>query len=605
VQADNYWQGRVTRRRALGTGAAGLSALALAACGGSNNKNSNNKAATSAATQAASASAAATSAAAASATRSAAGSPAAAGSPVAAAAGTPGVNSSLKTGGTIQVVVVVNPPLDPFENSTYSAQDVAGYVYSRLFKFNSGPDSKTTLSRQPVGDLVTGYEVTPDGLTYTMKLQQNAMFHPPLNRPLTSADVMATWQRFTTDTKNTNSGVYAPIVDSLTAPDANTIVFKLKAPYAPFLNKLANPQYLWIMSQDVTAGKIDPSQQMVGTGPWMFDTKSATSITWKRNPNYFIKGLPYADGVDINIIPDTATQEAQLAAGALDILAVPVSDVDSMKKQVPKANVVQYTGNLLAFLFFTNVSDPNSAFKDPRMRQAASLALDRQGLLSLVYGGKGEWDNLINPGLGSWWLDPQGKDIGDPGKWFKHDPAQAKQLLQAAGHANTQFKFIYPNNAYGDVYNQASDSVRGMLSDAGFQLSVVTVDYLKDYINNGQGIFFKGAPPDSIVHALQTPFTDPDDYLFNMLSPKSMRNHESVNDPDLTAVITAQQTELDDAKRHQLVWKAQQMQDAQMYYAPTVNGSTFFFSQPWVQNFLVADDYGFGTEQLMYVSLNK
>jgi peptide/nickel transport system substrate-binding protein len=611
--SNSYWaryaSGRLNRRRALGAGAAGLTAFGLAACGGSNNNKTNNSNANSnAAAPAASASAAA-SAAAGTATK-AAGSPAAGASPVAgggasAAATAPGFDPKLKTGGRIQYYMVVNPPLDPFENSTYSAQYVAGFAYSRLFKFNSAADSKVSLSRQPVGDLVTGYEVTPDGLTYTMKLQQNAMFHPPLNRPLTSADVMATWQRFTTDTKNTNSGVYAPIVDSLTAPDANTIVFKLKAPYAPFLNKLANPQYLWIMSQDVTAGKIDPSQQMVGTGPWMFDTKSATSITWKRNPNYFIKGLPYADGVDINIIPDTATQEAQLAAGALDILAVPVSDVDSMKKQVPKANVAQYTGNLLAFLFFTNVSDPNSAFKDPRMRQAASLALDRQGLLSLVYGGKGEWDNLINPGLGSWWLDPQGKDIGDPGKWFKHDPAQAKQLLQAAGHANTQFKFIYPNNAYGDVYNQASDSVRGMLSDAGFQLSVVTVDYLKDYINNGQGIFFKGAPPDSIVHALQTPFTDPDDYLFNMLSPKSMRNHESVNDPDLTAVITAQQTELDDAKRHQLVWKAQQMQDAQMYYAPTVNGSTFFFSQPWVQNFLVADDYGFGTEQLMYVSLNK
>jgi peptide/nickel transport system substrate-binding protein len=605
VQADNYWQGRVTRRRALGTGAAGLSALALAACGGSNNKNSNNKAATSAATQAASATAAATSAAAASATRSAAGSPTAAGSPVAAAAGTPGVNSSLKTGGTIQVVVVVNPPLDPFENSTYSAQYVAGFAYSRLFKFNSAADSKVSLSRQPVGDLVTGYEVTPDGLTYTMKLQQNAMFHPPLNRPLTSADVMATWQRFTTDTKNTNSGVYAPIVDSLTAPDANTIVFKLKAPYAPFLNKLANPQYLWIMSQDVTAGKIDPSQQLAGTGPWMFDNKTPTAITYKKNPNYFIKGLPYADGVVANVIPDTATQEAQFVAQSVDILAVPVSDVDSVKKQAPKANIAEYVGNLLSFLFFTNVSDPNSSFKDPRMRQAASLALDRPGLLNLVYGGKGSWDNLINPGLGKWWLDPQGPNIGDVGKWFKKDPAQAKQLIQAAGHADTQFKFIYPNNAYGDVYNQAADSVRGMLSDAGFQISVVTVDYLKDYINNGQGIFFKGAPADSIVFALQTPFTDPDDYLFNMLSPKSARNHESVNDPDLTAVITAQEAELDENKRLQLVYKAQQMQDAVMYYPPAVNGSTFSFQQPYVQNFYVADDYGFGTESLAYVSLNK
>src|SRR6185312_1171885 len=122
-------------------------------------------------------------------------------------------------------------------------------------------------------------------------------------------------------------------------------------------------------------------------------------------------------------------------------------------------------------------------------------------------------------------------------KWFKHDPAQAKQLLQAAGHANTQFKFIFPNNAYGDVYNQAADTARGMLSDASFQLNVVTVDYLKDYNNNGQGIFYKGPPADSIVFAYESSFSDPDDYLFNMLSPQGARNHESVNDPDLSKLI--------------------------------------------------------------------
>jgi peptide/nickel transport system substrate-binding protein len=608
---SNYWARfaarRLSRRRALGAGAAGLAALGLTACGGGNNNKNNAANASKAATSTSAASASPTRAAttAASPAPATGGSPAPAGSPAAGAQPqAPGYNPQLKSGGTLQVVMVVNPPLDPYENSTYSTQYLAGYGYSRLFRFNSGPDPKISLSRQPVPDLVESYEI-PDGTTYTLHLRTNAMFHPPLNRPLTSADVMASWQRFTTDPKNTNSGVYAPIVDSLTAPDDKTVVFKLKQPYAPFLNKLANPQYLWIMSKDAVDGKIDPSQQLVGTGPWILDNKTPTAISWKKNPNYFIKGLPYADGVVINIIPDTATQEAQFQAGKIDILNVPVADVDSVKKQVPKANVVEYVGNLLAFLFFTNISNPNSPFKDPRMRQAASLALDRKALLDLVYSGKGAWDNLINPGLGKWWLDPQGPDIGDAGKWFKHDPQQAKQLIQAAGFADTQFKFIYPNNAYGDVYNSASDAIRGMLSDAGFKLTVVTVDYLKDYINNGQGIFFKGAPDNTIVHALQTPFTDPDDYLFGMLTPKGNRNHEGVNDPDITNLVTQEQQTLDDNKRQQLVWQIQRMQDTAMYYPPTVNGSTFTFQQPWIQNYFVADDYGFGTESFMYVSINK
>ena len=73
-------------------------------------------------------------------------------------------------------------------------------------------------------DLVSGYEVTPDGLTYTMKLRQGVNFHPPLSRALTSADVAASYQYFTTNTKNVNNGVYGPIVDSLTTPDDSTLV---------------------------------------------------------------------------------------------------------------------------------------------------------------------------------------------------------------------------------------------------------------------------------------------------------------------------------------------------------------------------------------------
>jgi peptide/nickel transport system substrate-binding protein len=600
----SYWTTRLTRRRTLGTGAAGLTALALAACGGSNNKNANSNVANSSNAPSAAASAAATSGATNGATPSGsprAGTPAAA---AASAASAPGYDSKLKSGGTIQYWFLGDAPLDPYENATYRAQYVAGCSYSRLFKFNSGADVNTTLSRQPVPDLATGYEITPDGITYTIKLQANAMFHPPLNRALTSADVVASWQRFTTDTKNTNGAIYAPIVDSISAPDATTVVYKLKQPYVPFLNKLANPSYFYVMSQDAVAGKIDPAQVLSGTGPWMLDSHSATAFTFKKNPNYFVKGLPYADGMIFNIIPDTSTQEAQFQAGALDLLTPPTSDVASLQKAIPKANISQYTANGLEFIFFADVTQ-DAVFKDPRMRQAASLALDRNGLIDLIYNGKGSWMNLINPGMGKWWLDPQGTDIGDAGQWFKHDPQKAKQLIQAAGQSNTQIKYIYANNAYGDVFNQAADAVRGMLSDAGFQLSVVTVDYLKDYINNGQGIFFKGAPSASLVFAAQTPFTDPDDYLSGMLGAGNARNNSKVNDPDLTKVIQQQQVETDENKRQKLVWQAQQMQDNQMYYVPFVAGKTSQMSQPWVQNWFIADSYGFGTESLMYVSLNK
>jgi peptide/nickel transport system substrate-binding protein len=616
---DNYWSrlagGRVNRRRLLrgGVAVSGMAALGLAGCSSSSNNN-NNTAATVTATKAAASSSvpAGTPAATRAATAAAvAGSPAASaatagGSPAAAAVKAPPPAGNFKTGGTINYVTTGTTNLDPVENTSFRSQEVAGHTYSRLFRFNSGVDPKTSLSREPIPDLVSSYQMSPDGLTYTMKLRQGVNFHPPLSRPLTSADVKASWERFTTDAKNTNNNVYEPIVDSFSTPDDSTVVFKLKQPYTPFLNKLANPQYLFIMPKEINDNKIDPAVQMIGTGPWIYVNSTPTAFTWKKNPDYFIKGLPYADGLQRNIIAATATQEAQFQAGQIDVLAIPESDVDAIKKAIPKASVVDYVPNGLHFLFFYNVLAPDSPFKDERVRQAASLALDRQALIEALYGkDKAVFTNIVNAGLGKWFLDPQGKDIGDAAKWFQPDPKAAKQLLDAAGQTNTTFKFYYPNNAYGDTFNATSDAVRGQLADAGFKMEVVTVDYLKDWINNGLGYFNKGVPQNGIASALQTPFTEPDDFLTGMLTKAGNRNHDLLDDPELAAIVKKQQVENDDAKRLQLVYDAQRLANNKMYYVPIIYTKASVFTQPWVQSYFVADDYNAATESLAYMSVNN
>ncbi len=605
-----YWQrvadGRVNRRRMLGAGGAGMTALFLAACSSSNNNKS--KGANTVAP------ASATSAGAPSATRAATG-----GSPASAAGsatGTPGASaaplsvptavSSLKTGGTIQAVTVGTHPLDPVSITTYRAQWAAGFHYARLFRFATDANPQTTLGRTPVPDLVEKYEISGDGMQYTMHLRQGVMFHPPLNRVLTTADVLASYQYFTTSAKNTNKGVYDPIVDSLTAPDDNTLVWKLKLPYAPFINKLANTQYLWIMSKDGIDGKFDLSQTPIGVGPWIFVGQDATAVTWKKNPNYWNKGLPYADGAVLNIIPDTSTQEAQLQAGKIDLLSVPPADLDAMQKAIPKATTVQYVPDGLSFLFFHDVTAADSPFKDDRVRQAASLAIDRKSLIDNIYQGRAVWCNMIPPGLGKWYLDPNGKDIGDANKWFKADPQAAKQMLAAAGHADTQFTYYYPNNAYGDLFNAHSDAMRGMLSDAGFKISVVTVDYLKDWIEATHGIWATGnLPQNGIGHGLQTPFTDPDDWLTGMFTKTGNRDHSHVDDPNLTALIKKQQVETDESKRIQEVFDATRAADLKMYYVPTVYTKVYIMNQPWVQNFWPVDDYDFATEEFAYMSVNN
>ncbi|MHB8576103.1 MAG: ABC transporter substrate-binding protein [Dehalococcoidia bacterium] len=496
--------------------------------------------------------------------------------------------------------------LDPVTNALHTVQIASGFHYSRLFRFNAGPDPMTSLSREPVPDLVSGYEVTPDGLTYTLQLRPDAIFHPPLARALTAADVKASWDYFTTSTTNPNSGVYAPIVERLTTPDTHTMVFTLKHPYAPFLNKLANPEYLWIMSQDAASGRIDPQRIISGTGPWIFVGNSPTAWTWKRNPAYFLNGLPYADGVSLKIIDDGPTTEREFAAGNLDVLLkAPVTDIDTMRRAIPGSALIEYASLGLSLLSFSSVQDPASPFKDQRLRRAASVAVDRQALIDGYYNGHAMWENIVPTGLGKWSLDPRSTDQGSSAKWFRQDLKAAKQLIAAAGHSSTEFKFLYTNDIYGDVFNATAEAIARMLVDAGFKISVVTVPYLRDYINNGQGIFFKGAPPNTIVYALETPFFDPDDYLTGMLTRGGNRNHDLVDDPDLEAMVIKQQMELDENKRLQLVYDIQRAHAEKMYYPPVVFARSYTLTQPWVQNFFVADDYNYGTESYACMSVNN
>jgi peptide/nickel transport system substrate-binding protein len=513
---------------------------------------------------------------------------------------------SFKTGGTLQTQLSSIGPLDPYTSTAFITLYPISNSYSRLFRFTASTDPTVFSSHQIAPELVDTYEISPDATTYTLKLRKNAMFHPPLSRLLTSADVAASWKRLSEDPKSVNAGAFKPIVDSLTTPDDSTVVFKLKAPHAPFLNKLASANYFWVISRDAVDGSIDPAKQVVGTGPFIYTGQTPTAISFKKNPDYYIKGLPYADGVVYNVMLDFATREAQFQAGRIDVDQLNNLDVDAMKKAVPKAHITSYSDVYGSFLFFYDVTAADSPFKDARVRQAVSLAIDRKGLLEAGYNGEGSWSNLVNPGLGKWWLDPQSKDIGDAGKWFKHDPAQAKQLLAAAGHANTEFKYLYPNNSYTDPYNTLADATRGMLADAGFKLTVVTLDYNKDYMNSGQGYYYKGAPPNGMIYALgPSRWSDADEYLNGMLTVGGQRNQSHVNDPNLEAMVRKEQAELDETKRVALARDVQKAHADLLYYVPGVGQTRYDIYQSWIDNPIVTNEFSNGLERNAYLSITK
>jgi len=200
---ENYWQrlqqGRANRRRVLAGGVTVLTggiALGLVGCGSSNNNSSSNSSNSSNTAAPSATGAGASSSGSATATRAGTaapgGSPSASGAPAGAAPTVQAFDSKLKTGGTIQTRIVGTANLDPVSNTTYRSQWLAGFHYARLFRFAAANDANVTLSRIPVPDLVESYE-NSDPTTFTMHLRKGVMYHPPLSRALTSADVLSSW----------------------------------------------------------------------------------------------------------------------------------------------------------------------------------------------------------------------------------------------------------------------------------------------------------------------------------------------------------------------------------------------------------------------------
>jgi len=515
-----------------------------------------------------------------------------------------------KAGGALSVRIAVNPPLDPHTNSTFAAQALAGYVYARLLKFKTGADPAFANNYETEPDLAESVEIPGDGTTLTYRLRAGARFQdvaPVSGRVVDAEDVRFSLERFRTDQKSTNRGVFGsaerPLVESVETPDARTVVFKLAKPYGPFRSLTASSNYLWIMPREIATGQVDPARQAIGSGPFILES-AQPDIAYKlrRNPTYYGAPMPYVDSASLTIIGEEAQEVAQFQAGRLEVAAIPAERVEEVQQSVPKAEIVEFMPASYGFLAFQLRGD--TPFQDERVRRAAQMSIDRDALLALIYQDKGEWQSSIPANFGRWRVDPKSSEMGSGGRWFGHDPGEAKKLLAAAGHPNgLSARFIYTNNGYGERFNQTSEAIAGMLKEGGFNVQIVTQDYLREFITPGTGSVWGNF--EGMLYSLQASFSDPHDYLYSMHHTKSTRNHGGVNDPQLEAMLDKEETTLDDNERVPLVHEIQRYLADKVYYGTTSVGPTFNGIQEWVRNYQRTNANGAGTETYAKVWLER
>ncbi len=491
--------------------------------------------------------------------------------------------------------------MDVGTTSNYTAYAVANMIYSRLLKAKSGMGIPG-ITAEIDGDLAEGWEVTEDGTRWTFKLRPSVKMHkvPPLNgREMDMEDVLLSWQRFAE--KNPRR-IRFDMVDKVETPDARTISFKLKFPYAPFGVIMADASSFWVMPKEVAQGKVDYRSTGAGTGPWVLDEYRPSSyFTYKRHDEYFLPGLPYMDKIDYPIVPEYAARVAQFRAGNVYDFTPIDSDVVGLRDALPDTLIYQGDFTLSWPVIFLGRTDAVwKGTADIRLRRALSLAMDRDAYIDMLYGVdrlrsagfqniEVRWHNAFSVGW-PWWLDPKSKEFGwpdkEPATWYKYNPAEAKKLIAAAGYPNgieTDLNYWSIFMA-GGTFRKEVETTAGFWQDVGIKLRLVgheQAEYLDKIVANGE---VKG-----IVVSPSGEYNEVDSLIKAQWTVPSDRNPPAYDDPEFNAMFDKQRRTFDTNERKAILWDMQKWITQHMWGVPWGGQatSTFTFVRPWVQNWRV------------------
>ncbi|RAO29331.1 Protein XP55 [Micromonospora noduli] len=281
------------------------------------------------------------------------------------------------------------------------------------------------VSRDADNRLVAGLatalpELSPGGRTVTAKLRDDVQFHD--GSALTAQDVVFTYQAVLNPTVDSTLRSDLDMVESVTAPDAATVVFRLRYPYAPFLQRLTLgivPAKL-LSGQDInTAGF---NRKPIGTGPYRVDSWTpGDRLVLTANERYF-GGRPKNNRVVVAFVADDNVRAQRMRAGEFDAAELPPKlasgfDTDATYR-VQRVPTADYRGVMLP--------TGNRVLADLAIRRALNLAVDRAAMVTGLLGGAGE------PAFGP---IPPTSEFADPSVIGKPtaDPAAAGALLDAAG----------------------------------------------------------------------------------------------------------------------------------------------------------------------------
>jgi len=421
--------------------------------------------------------------------------------------------------------------LDPTLARTYVGRIVFASLCDKLFDIDE--------NLKIVPQLALSHETSDDGKTVTIKLRPNVKFHDD-----EAFDAAAA--KFSLDRHLTLQGsVRKPelsALESVEVVDPLTIKLHLKTPFSPLLAQLTDRAGMMMAPKATEAAGDKFGLHPVCAGPYKFvERVPQDRIIVEKFADYWDKDHVFIDKITYQPIVDGTVRLANLRSGSLDLIerlqATDIKTVrDNPKLKLSKAVSLGYVGLMENI---GNGAKADTPFgKNPRVRQALELSLDRDAINQAVFNGE------FVPG--NQWVSPQNFYYQQSFPIPKRDVAKAKALLQEAGvKGPATLDFLVPNGAENRA---VAEVVQSMAAEAGFDLKIRVTEFTTSIKEAEDGNF-------QLYLFGWSGRADPDGNAFIIQTCKAGLNYGKYCDKEIDALHDEARSKTDPAERKKVYEK--------------------------------------------------
>jgi peptide/nickel transport system substrate-binding protein len=382
--------------------------------------------------------------------------------------------------------------------------------------------------------MASSFEPNDDFTTWTLTLQDGIGFTD--GAEFDAAAVQANWERSQDPANRPPAFVLANSITEMEA-DGLTLTISLEQPNAHFDKAVERSSLNYIASPDAIASGHDLSDDPVGAGPftlerWVRDDR----MVFERNPDWFDSPRPYLDRVTIRVVPDLQQQRDTFATGDADGLwTTEPAAIDEMTERVEGVyDVTVFAGGTPAYAFNTQAPP----FDDPRMREAAIMAVDREFLAEIVPGEGGPvTDNYSVEGT-PWYTEAA--QLPD------YDPEAAQELVdEIVAEQDGPIEIEVGGFTGGTADQMRVEFIQTSLNDLDGVEATVNLQGMPEVIPR----MLEG---DFQMHSWGFPFFDPEPGLYSAAHSGQLGNFSRYENPDVDEALDAARRTRDQDERAEL-----------------------------------------------------